>query len=123
MGIVSPDHEQTGELGRRSGSNSNRLTPPPRFARVGALDSASSASDLDGPSTTIGSGWAFREEQEIDANLKILSGDVACTTDDRTLLAEFSANLYDTDAIKKLPRRQKSVGRRNAWNYRHLRAA
>ena len=27
------------------------------------------------------------------------------------------------DILCKIPRRQKSVGRRNAWNYRHLRAA
>ena len=44
----------------------------------------------------------MRLKEEIDANLKVLSGDVTYTLDDRALLAEFSAKLYDTDAIKKL---------------------
>ena len=44
----------------------------------------------------------MRLEEEIDGKLKILSGDTACTLEDRALLAEFSAKLYDTDAIKKL---------------------
>jgi predicted aldo/keto reductase-like oxidoreductase len=44
----------------------------------------------------------MRLQEEIDANLKILSGDVTYTLDDRALLAEFSAKLYDSAAIKKL---------------------
>jgi hypothetical protein len=44
----------------------------------------------------------MRLQEEIDANIKILSGDVTYTLDDRALLAEFSAKLFDTDAIKKL---------------------
>ena len=44
----------------------------------------------------------MRLKEEIDANLKILSGDVTYTLEDRALLAEFSAKLYDSDAIKKL---------------------
>ena len=44
----------------------------------------------------------MRLKEEIDANLKILSGDATYTPDDRALLAEFSAKLYDTDAIKKM---------------------
>ena len=44
----------------------------------------------------------MRLKEEIDANIKILSGDVTYTLEDRALLAEFSAKLYDTDAIKKL---------------------
>lgn len=44
----------------------------------------------------------MRLTEEIDANLKILSGDLTYTMEDRALLAEFSAKLYDTDAIKKL---------------------
>ena len=44
----------------------------------------------------------MRLKEEIDANLKILSGDATYTPEDRALLAEFSAKLYDTDAIKKL---------------------
>jgi len=44
----------------------------------------------------------MRLKEEIDANLKILSADGAYTPEDRALLAEFSAKLYDTEAIKKL---------------------
>jgi predicted aldo/keto reductase-like oxidoreductase len=44
----------------------------------------------------------MRLKEEVDANLKILSGGVAYTTADRALLAEFSARLYETDAIKRL---------------------
>jgi len=44
----------------------------------------------------------MRLREEIDANLKVLSGDVAYTAEDRALLAEFSAKLYDADAIKKM---------------------
>jgi uncharacterized protein len=44
----------------------------------------------------------MRLKEEIDANLRILSGDGTYTPEDRALLAEFSAKLYDTNAIKKL---------------------
>ena len=44
----------------------------------------------------------MRLNKEIDANLKILCGDPTYTPEDRALLAEFSAKLYDTNAIKKL---------------------
>ena len=39
---------------------------------------------------------------QIDANLKTLSGDATCTAKDRALLADFSAKLYETDTLKKL---------------------
>ena len=44
----------------------------------------------------------MRLKGEIDANIKILSGEAAYTLEDRALLAGFSAKLYDSDAIKKL---------------------
>jgi len=44
----------------------------------------------------------MRLKEEIDANIKILAGDTKYKLEDRALLAEFSAKLYDTDAIKKL---------------------
>jgi len=44
----------------------------------------------------------MRLKEEIDANLKILSGDGTYTPEDQILLAEFSAKLYDTEAIKKM---------------------
>ena len=44
----------------------------------------------------------MRLKEEIDANIKVLTGDTTYTLEDRGLLADFSARLYDTDAIKKL---------------------
>jgi predicted aldo/keto reductase-like oxidoreductase len=44
----------------------------------------------------------MRLKEEIDANLKLLAGEAAYTLEDRALLAEFSARLYDSDAIKKM---------------------
>jgi predicted aldo/keto reductase-like oxidoreductase len=44
----------------------------------------------------------MRLKEEVDANIKTLSGDVTYTLDDRALLAEFSAKAFDSDAIKKM---------------------
>ncbi len=44
----------------------------------------------------------MRLRAEIDANIRLLCGDPTYTAEDRALLAEFSARLYETDAIKKL---------------------
>jgi predicted aldo/keto reductase-like oxidoreductase len=44
----------------------------------------------------------MRLEKDIDANIKTLTGDLTYTTDDRALLAEFSAMAYESDAIKKM---------------------
>ena len=44
----------------------------------------------------------MRLKNEIDTNLKILSGDPTYTPEDRALLAEPSTKLYGTNAIKKL---------------------
>ena len=44
----------------------------------------------------------MRLEKEIDANIKMLAGDLTYTADDRALLAEFSAMAYESDAIKKM---------------------
>ena len=44
----------------------------------------------------------MRLEKEIDANIKTLASDLTYTSDDRALLAEFSAMAYDRDAIKKM---------------------
>lgn len=64
MGMVSTDHAQTGDTGRQRRPNSNRVMPPRRFSHVGALDPAASVSDSADPSSSIGSGWGFREGQE-----------------------------------------------------------
>jgi predicted aldo/keto reductase-like oxidoreductase len=44
----------------------------------------------------------MRLEEELDANIKTLSGDLMYTLDDRAGLAEFSAKAYSSDAIKKM---------------------
>ncbi len=44
----------------------------------------------------------MRLEEEVDANIKTLSGDVTYTLDDRALLTEFCAEAYDSDAIKRM---------------------
>jgi len=44
----------------------------------------------------------MRLKEEVDANIKTLSGDVTYTLDDRALLAEFSAKAFDSDAIKRM---------------------
>jgi len=44
----------------------------------------------------------MRLKEEIDANIKTLSGDVSYTLHDRALLSEFMAKAYDSDAIKKM---------------------
>jgi ankyrin repeat protein len=41
-------------------------------------------------------------KEQVDANIRTLSGDLAYTREDRNLLAEFSAKLFDTDTIKKM---------------------
>jgi hypothetical protein len=55
----------------------------------------------------------MRLKEEIDANLKVLSGDTAYTPEDRGLLAEFSARLYDSNAMKKL--RIEGAGTIDIW--------
>lgn len=44
----------------------------------------------------------MRLKRDINANIKILQSDTAYTPEDRALLAEFSAKVYESDAIKKL---------------------
>jgi len=44
----------------------------------------------------------MRMKQEVDANIKTLSGDITCTLGDRALLAEFMAKAYDSDVIKRM---------------------
>ena len=44
----------------------------------------------------------MRLKEEIDANLRVITEDTNYTLEDRALLAEFSAKLYETDAMKNL---------------------
>ena len=55
----------------------------------------------------------MRLTEEIDANVKIVSGDPTFTPEDRDVLAQFSAHLYDTDAIKRL--RIEGVSATDIW--------
>jgi predicted aldo/keto reductase-like oxidoreductase len=40
-------------------------------------------------------------QSQIDTNIKLVSSDGAFTAEDRALLSEFSAKLYETDTVKK----------------------
>ena len=44
----------------------------------------------------------MRLKKEVDANIKILSGDTTYTSHDRALLAEFCAKAFDSDPIKAM---------------------
>ncbi len=44
----------------------------------------------------------MRLKEEVDANIKTLSGDVTYTLDDRALLTEFCARAYESDAIRRM---------------------
>ena len=44
----------------------------------------------------------MRLKEEVDANIKILSGEAKFTLDDRALLTEYCAKAYESDAIKKM---------------------
>ena len=44
----------------------------------------------------------MRLRSEIDANIKILAGDVTCTRADRALLAEFGPQALNSDAMRKM---------------------
>ena len=44
----------------------------------------------------------MRIKEEVDANIKTLAGDTAYTMEDRSLLAEFSAKAFESDAIKRM---------------------
>jgi hypothetical protein len=55
----------------------------------------------------------MRLQEEIDTNVNIVSGDTTYTLEDRDLLAQFSAQLYDTDAIKRL--RIEEVSATDIW--------
>mgnify|MGYP007005276447 CR=1 FL=1 len=44
----------------------------------------------------------MRFTKEIDANIKTLAGDTSYTNDDRSLLAQYSAALYDHERVKQM---------------------
>ena len=44
----------------------------------------------------------MRLEKEIDANVEILSGNTKYTIEDRSLLADYSAQAFESEAIKRM---------------------
>jgi uncharacterized protein len=97
MGIVAMKVIGAGMLGAWSGY----LVPGFDKHRLKQLPAAAIRHVLQDPrvhNLTIG----MRLKEEIDANIEILSGDATYTLEDRALLAQFSARLYETDAVKKL---------------------
>jgi predicted aldo/keto reductase-like oxidoreductase len=97
MGIVAMKVLGAGMLGAWSGY----IVPAFDKKRLSQLPAAAIRHVLQDPRVHV-LNVGMRLKEEIDANLKVLSGDVTYTLDDRALLAEFSARLFDTDAIKKL---------------------
>jgi len=97
MGIVAMKVLGAGMLGAWSGY----IVPAFDKERLGQLPAAAIRHVLQDPRVHV-LNIGMRLKEEIDANLKILSGDLTYTLDDRALLAEFSARLFDTDAITKL---------------------
>jgi len=97
MGIVAMKVIGGGWLGRWSGY----LVPGFDKRRLAQLPAAAIRHVLQDPRVhvlTIG----MHLQNQIDANLKTLAGSATCTPADKALLAEFSAKLYETDAIKKM---------------------
>jgi predicted aldo/keto reductase-like oxidoreductase len=97
MGIVAMKVIGGGWLGRCSGY----LVPDFDKQRLAQLPGAAIRHVLqDKRVHVLAIGMHLRDQ--IDANLKTLSGDTTCTPEDRALLAEFSAKLCETDTVKKL---------------------
>jgi len=97
MGIVAMKVVGAGVLGAWSGY----VVPGFEKARLQQLPAAAIRYVLaDGRIHVLNIG--MRLEQEIDANIRTLAGDVTYTAEDRSLLAEFSSKAYESDALKKL---------------------
>jgi predicted aldo/keto reductase-like oxidoreductase len=97
MGIVAMKVIGAGVLGVWSGY----IVPGFDKKRLGQLPGAAIRYVLDDDRVhllTVG----MRLEKEVDANINTLSGDLTYTTDDRTLLAQFSAKAFDSDPIKAM---------------------
>jgi uncharacterized protein len=97
MGIVAMKVIGGGWLGRWSGY----LVPGFDKRRLAQLPAAAIRYALQDPRVHV-LAIGMHLQNQIDANLKTLAGNATCTPDDKALLAEFSANLYETDAITKL---------------------
>jgi predicted aldo/keto reductase-like oxidoreductase len=97
MGVVAMKVLGAGMLGAWSG----HIVPGFDKQRLQGLPAAAIHHVLQDPRVHL-LNIGMRLKEEIDANIKIISGDTTYTSEDRGLLAQFSAPLYDTDAIKRL---------------------
>ena len=97
MGIVAMKVIGAGMLGAWSGD----IVPGFDKQRLQQLPAAAIRHVLQDPRIHV-LNIGMRLKEEIDANIKVLTGDTTYTLADRGLLADFSARLYDTDAIKQL---------------------
>ena len=97
MGIVAMKVMGAGMLGAWSGY----LVPGFDPQRLKQLPAAAIRYVLQDPRIHV-LNVGMRLKEEIDANIRFLSGKVAYTQEDRGLLARFSSKLYDTDAMKKM---------------------
>ena len=97
MGIVAMKVIGAGMLGAWSGY----IVPDFDKQRLQRLPAAAIRHVLQDPRIHV-LNIGMRLKEEIDANIKVLTGDTTYTSADRGLLADFSARLYDTDAIRKL---------------------
>jgi predicted aldo/keto reductase-like oxidoreductase len=96
MGIVAMKVIGGGWLGRWSGS----LVPDFDKQRLAQLPGAAVRHVMQDPRVHL-LAIGMHLQGQIDANIKVVSGDSTCTPEDRALLAEFSAKLYETDTVKK----------------------
>ena len=97
MGIVAMKVVGAGMLGAWSGY----IVPEFEKKRLSQLPTAAIRHVLDDDRVdmmVIG----MRLEKEIDANIETLSGDAKYTTEDRSLLAEYCAQAFESDAIKQM---------------------
>jgi predicted aldo/keto reductase-like oxidoreductase len=97
MGIVAMKVLGAGMLGAWSGA----LVPGFDARRLAQLPAAAIRHVLQDERVDL-LAIGMRLKEEVDANIEILSGDAAYTVADRALLAEYSAKLFDTEAVKKL---------------------
>jgi predicted aldo/keto reductase-like oxidoreductase len=96
MGIVAMKVVGGGWLGRWSGY----LVPGFDKQRLAQLPAAAIRHVLQGKRVDL-LAIGMHLQGQIDANIKVVSSDSTCTAEDRALLSEFSAKLYETDAVKK----------------------
>jgi len=97
MGIVAMKAIGAGMLGAWSGY----IVPGFDKQRLARLPAAAIRHAMQDPRIAVFN-IGMRVKPEIDTNIKIIAGDTTYTPEDRALLAEYSAKLYETDAIKRL---------------------